>query len=280
MLAALSLVLGLSSAFAAEVTLYAVKSPLILNWKTPSSLFLTALGSELAFGAPRSIGHVFVGYRCGEGPEVISGSTSGPSFNSRDNLLKNGHGMSVLLEDNLGELETDAMAREDIAKLAQTRRMAVMRLEISQAQCLTMQQWHKEYAARTPMIYGGVGRRPLRGEGAGCSAYAMSFMEIADAEFTTLNRLFEKTIYLPEHLLGGEYGKRRVRLWSLLKDRTPLAQPAEGALEVKLYDPNTLYQWIRKEWKAARRGEADSDLPGYQRSISKLGRAPVVRFTR
>lgn len=267
------LLLAVTSVHAAEFSLYAIKSPKLLDWTTPRSLISTTLQGAIG-GASHQIGHAFVGFKCDGETEVLSGMTSGPGFNSRTNLLKKKHGMSVLIQDNAGHLELTEEVRKDIAKLSGGKRMSALKMEISNDQCLRMKEWYREYSLRTPIIYGGVDKRPLAGEGAGCSAYAMSFIEYADVDFAEFNKRFEQTIYIPNELLGSDTFK--VGIGTIYGNRKKLAVPAANSLEVKLYDPNTMYLWILKQVAEVEKTGKATELPTYQATTTKLNKTKVL----
>ncbi len=267
------LLLAVTSAHAAEFSLYAIKSPKLLDWTTPRSLISTTLRGAIG-GASHQIGHVFVGFKCDGEAEVLSGMTNGPGFSSRTNLLKKKHGMSVLIQDNAGRLQLTEEVQKDIRKLSTGKRMSAMKMEISNDQCLRMKEWYREYSLRTPIIYGGVDKRPLNGEGAGCSAYSMSFFEYADLDYAEFNKRFEQTIYVPNELLGSDTFK--VSLGTIYGNRKKLAVPAANALEVKLYDPNTMYLWILKQVAEVEKTGKATELPGYQAKATNLNKTKVL----
>jgi hypothetical protein len=267
------LLLAVTSAHAAEFLLYAIKSPKLLDWTTPRSLISTTLRGAIG-GGSHQIGHVFVGFKCDGEAEVLSGMTNGPGFNSRTNLLKKKHGMSVLIQDNVGRLQLTEEVQKDIIKLSTGKRMSAMRMEISNYQCLRMKEWYREYSLRSPIIYGGVDKRPLNGEGAGCSAYSMSFFQYADLDFADFNKRFEQTIYVPNELLGSDTFK--VGLGTIYGNRKKLAVPAADALEVKLYDPNTMYLWILKQVAEVEKTGKATELPHYQAATTNLNKTKIL----
>lgn len=254
--------------FSAEMTLYAIKSPKKLNWKTPRSLLLTTALNFIKIGNGRrvrhEIGHAFLGFKCEGQEEVISGMTGGDNGDSFKNLIKHKHGMSIILEDAPGEFEYTEKAKNAIEDLSKAYRINALKVEISEDQCQQMAQWYEDYSSLPEHIYGGLDKRPLRGEGSGCSAYAMSYFEVADVDFEFFNEEFLKTIYVPKHLLGGYIGNgRKVKALSVLKDRTRLATPNEDALRLEFYDPTDMYYWIQNKWLEFKKTGQASKLDKY-----------------
>src|SRR5690606_29807994 len=121
----------------------------------------------------------------------------------------------------------------DIMYLTGAYRVNALKIEISNEKCLKMQEWYERYSSSSHFIYGGVDKRPLKGEGSGCTAYAMSYFEYADIDFSFFNKAFGRTIFIPQDLMGGELGQDRdVRVKTLYKSRIPLDQKDEGDLQV------------------------------------------------
>lgn len=270
----LAVFLGISAAQGAEISLYAINSPVPLNWETPRSLLMTTIRSSVnptrQGKSNHTIGHAFIGIKCDGEAEVLSGMTSGKGFTSRNNLFNEKHGISVILQDNPGRFEDHERVRKSLDLfLGLGDRTSVMKLVISNEQCLKAKAWYQEYAARSEFIYGGVAKRPLNGEGAGCTAYVMSFFEYADLNYQFFNSLFEQTIHIPKELLGGDYGEHEVPLSAIMNNRQSMSQKADNTLEVKLYDPNTMYNWIVKTWKS-------KEVPGYEVRSSVLNKSKLI----
>lgn len=261
--------LGISSVQAAEVTLYAINSPYTLNWETPRSLLLSTMRSSVnptrQGRSNHTIGHAYLGFKCDGEEEILSGMTSGKGFSSRNNLFNEKHGLSVILQDNPGHFQKHAEVKSDVEFFSRiSNRMSALKIEVTNDQCLKARAWYEEFEAREEHIYGGVGRRPLTGEGAGCTAYAMSFFEAADINFEFFNQLFEQTFYLPKELLGGSFGDQVVPLKNIMNNRQPLKVQAPNTYEVKVYDANAIYFWIINQFQDAKKGKELKGLSQYQ----------------
>ena len=261
--------LGLSTAQAAEVTLYAINSPFTLNWETPRSLLLSTMRSSVnptrQGRSNHTIGHAYLGFKCDGQEEILSGMTSGKGFSSRNNLFNEKHGLSVILQDNPGHFQKHAEVKSDVEFFSRiSNRMSAMKIEVTNEQCLKARAWYDEFEARPEHIYGGIGRRPLTGEGSGCSAYVMSYFEAADINFEFFNKLFEQTLFIPEELLGGSFGNREVPLKNIMGSKHKLGVKADKTYEVNVYDPNTMYFWIINKWQEAKKGKELSELSQYE----------------
>lgn len=273
--------LGLSTAQAAEVTLYAINSPYTLNWETPRSLLLSTMRSSVnptrQGRSNHTIGHAYLGFKCDGAEEIMSGMTSGKGFSSRNNLFNEKHGLSVILQDNPGHFQKQAEVKSDVEFFSRSgHRMSVLKIEVTQEQCLKAKAWYEDFAARPEHIYGGIGRRPLTGEGSGCSAYVMSYFEAADINFAFFNNLFEQTLYIPNELLGGAFGDRVVPLKNIMGNKKRLALPGPDTYEVKVYDPNTMYFWIINRWQEVKAGKGLKELSQYEARTELMNQSKTL----
>lgn len=277
--------LALSSAYGAEMTLYAINSPVTLNWETPRSLLLSTVRSSVNPSrqghSNHTIGHAYLGFKCEGEEEVLSGMTSGKGFSSRNNLFNEKHGLSVILQDNPGHFQLTEEVKKDVEFFSRiSNRMMVMKMDITEEQCQKMKSWHEEFKNRPVHIYGGIGRRPLTGEGSGCTAYTMSYLEAAQVDYDFFNNLFEQTIFIPNELLGGDFGDRIVPLKAIMGNTKKLGVKADDTLEVKLYDPNRMYSWILARWFDVKNKKDSKDLENYEASISKFNSSSVLTLKR
>ena len=278
----IALLLLVSQAYAAEVTLYAINSPHPLNWSTPRTLLDTTIRSSInptrQGRSNHTIGHAYLGFKCDGETEVISGMTSGPGFSSKTNLLKKGHGFSAILQDNPGHFQDHAESLKDVDFFSfKGDRMSVMKVIVSNEQCLKAKDWYTDFSSREVFIYGGLMRRPLTGEGSGCSAYVMSYLEAAEVDYAFFNKIFEETIYIPNSLLGGGvFGTNNVSLGTIRSNRTKLNVPAENTLKVDLYDPNRMYFWIVNKFNEVKKTGSSAELSGYKVKLEMLKNSKVL----
>jgi hypothetical protein len=110
-------------------------------------------------------------------------------------------------------------------------------------------EYLEAYRARdVGKIYGGA-QRPRAGEGAGCSAFAVSFVELAGLLTDELAARWSHTVRIPEPLLGGTLGGRRVGLERLLLGAhgARWAEPDEPHRTLTIFDPERIHDWIGEQ---------------------------------
>lgn len=271
--------------YSAEINLYAINSPTQLNWTTPKSLLVSTIKNYARLGhgkrSRHKIGHAYLGFKCDGEVEVISGMTSGPGFGAKQSLFSDKVGMSVILMDNNGHFQDHEESLKDIMDLSEAYRVNKLQIEVSNEQCLEAKKWHADYSASESFIYGGVDKRPLLGEGSGCTAYAMSFFDVANVNFDLFNKFFMRTIFIPNNLLGGNYGLgKEVPVKTVLKDKRLLAEKTPNSLQVDLYDPNDMYNWIQTTWlEVQKTGKSDS-LYEYTPEISIFNKMKILKLNK
>src|SRR5262249_21617026 len=129
--------------------------------------------------------------------------------------------------------------------------VAWIRFRVSDAACGRMRQYYDEYRARGLDRFYGLHLRPLYGEGAGCSAFGTSFLEVAGILDPELSASWSHVRDVPESLIG-DGGKPKVGLLPLLFSSRAgrWAKPGEPARRIGFWDPDRMFAWIQATWKA------------------------------
>ncbi len=238
----------------AEVTLYFIPSPKGIDWATPSLLAKSTLANQAPYGKhplKHSIGHVNVEVACGDRVQdrILAGMTSADKSDRIWLLLKDRIGLGVLFHDFEGKLQETSEIEEDIASRMPTGDISWLTIKINQGSCQRLLQYYSEYRERGYDKHYGLHLRPRYGEGAGCSAFGASFLELAgvlDQEFV---EGWQLTRLVPEGLIGSEI--RRVSLWELIWSRKAKrwAEPDEPHRRIDFWDPDVMHQWALRTWK-------------------------------
>jgi hypothetical protein len=115
--------------------------------------------------------------------------------------------------------------------------------------CRRAQKYLNEYRARGyGNIYGGLMHEPLKGEGAGCTAFAKSFYEILGILSPEFKRDWITEVRVPEGTIGGPDIKGKVDFFALFKNlgnkygRWAFAQEPHRLL--KFWNPEKMYEWV------------------------------------
>ena len=241
------LILFIQVARADELTLYVYPSPGI-DWSSPSTL----AADTLAFGMTkkRSIGHVTVEVSCGgEKPfHILTGVSQVTNAESAKVLFLQGYGLGILFYDFKGESELESELAPELQTRFESGKLSFLNYKINHKTCARLQTYVTEYLARGYDKHYGLTNRPLYGEGSGCSAFALSFLELAGIVEPEYSENWLKSLLVPRAIVGGPTTKQDVPIgWVLLWSRW--AHKNEAHIPLSFWDPDLMHDWIKKTWE-------------------------------
>lgn len=251
-----------------ELTLYAIPAPKLtgLSWKRPGGLARrTLLGKAL--GLSRSIGHAGVFVRCAATATEPAGDFLGSVTDTDDTfkqmVLKEKAGLGVLLRTVPGTIEPAADLQKTVDERTENGRMAFIRFQLSPETCQGLLGYSREFARLdVAKEYGFV--RPLYKEGAGCSAFSMAFLELANLDEARFRREWSFDVRIPMRLIGGKDNPgNKVSALELFFTFRPWAQENEPHRRLIGWDPTKMYTSIRTMAKEElRRGDGKVEKRG------------------
>ncbi|HEY8278417.1 MAG TPA: hypothetical protein VIH99_02260 [Bdellovibrionota bacterium] len=287
----LVLFLWLPAAFAAtkdsggELRLYMMPAyPVAMNWDSPKALTDSSMRA-LAMNKNHMIGHVSVEVNCptlrGTDSQIVSGAVPVSAGDNAKLLFVEKVGLRILEASWPGKLET----REEVLKAVEARKtdsntLAVATFLVSESTCKRLLDYYKEYSETAkPMFYGN-SPRPRRKEGSGCSAFGVSFLEVAGLMTEEFRRDWIVARRVPFSLMGG-YGPETISVFELLKkpEAQKWAAPEDPHMYLETFEPAFMYQWVRSlagnpEQLRALGGEIDPDL------AKTMPLTPAIRIDR
>jgi len=186
----------------------------------------------------------------------------------RDMVLKEHAGLGVLFRTVPGALETEQVLQSTLdERYRDDGRVAFLRIGISSATCHGLLDYVKEYDAREiEKNYGFV--RPSFQEGAGCSAFALSFFKLANLMEPYMAQEWKFDVRVPMTLIGGTTNPGNdVSVVRLLVLGRPWATEAEAHIRLDGWDPTLMFKSIRLRTKDALENGTDGA------KVEKRGRA-------
>jgi hypothetical protein len=233
------------------LTLYFYRSPVKLNWSTPGSLTRTTLLSgtkDLLRGQENiALGHVTVKLECEDGSSLHTAMTQEDPMESVRLLTSGNIGLGILFHRFSGRLEN----REEIERrLERNRNVRFLKLALSGPTCGRLKDYAREFEAQGHSRYYGLPLRPRKGEGAGCSAFGMSFLEVAGALQTSplreASERWSRSLLVPKSLIGTM--ERRVPLPALALKSSPWPLRESGTTApIFFWEPNRMYDWVGEQ---------------------------------
>ena len=247
----LLLILGfVNSSLAYDLTLHLIPAPSPTNWDSPGKLTRSALKNQLIKyhgGNRHSIGHLFVELNC-PNHSILTGSTSVDNIEERKAIFVQGYGLGVVLKNYKGKLDGPEETRKDIDSLQATGRSTFLKFLISESTCERLIDYLDEYQRRGyHQTYAGLNARPLDGQSAGCTAFGMSFLELAGLQIPEFENAWIHELIMPRKLVGGPTTGNKVRFMRAVTDvKTKWdTDLSNNGIALKFWDPEKMVDWTK-----------------------------------
>lgn len=245
------------SAFASDqMSLIFINSPKGINWKSPWSLSVSTINNSLLkFKNKRVFGisHVFIQLKCDSlRKNEYFGMTSATDTEERDLLLKQKYGLGIMFHTYAGKLEKTNDIMKDLKDYEGSDRLAKMTIKISPEACQRMFDYVEEFEDRGyNKMYSGLQADPLKGEGAGCSAFGVSFLEVGGLLEQDYFSEWREHLHIPKRFIGGPLTGHKVPLTRLLFRPAAKWSKKEEHIELFAWNPERMHRWVDKVFKNA-----------------------------
>lgn len=256
------------SARADELKLHLLRSPLGINWSTPWNLSVSTIKNNvIPFKTKRAfaISHVFVEVKCDStGEHIYRGMTSAPpkeGSSESDMLFKQGYGLGLMFHVYPGLLEKDEDIIRDLAPYEGSDRYNSFTMKVSPKACKRMLRYANEFEERgLGKKYAGLQGDPLKGDGAGCSAFGVSFMRVAGLT-SGFTKQWQQVIDVPTRFVGGEITKKKVDITYILKNYQAQWSNKEPHIHLEAWDPELMHNWVTRLSKIVNEGKYRGSWP-------------------
>ena len=267
-----------NSAFSANILrLNAYKSPIPINWKNPKKLSrITAINTLIAgkqeFG--HTLGHVSISVMCEkQGIEFHTGMERTDLTESKDLVFNKGSGLGTLVHNFKGNIENDEKVTSSVnysVDKKNGRDLNFIEFLISDKACLRAYEYYKAFKESKTWLNYGMTNDPRSCEGAGCTAYGKSYLEIVGFNDESILKPWRGQVELPRNIIGPHSTKlykqdhsegadlidtgvkvniiklvnplgKRVR-WHHERDR-------EKAVSIMYYSPDYMHKWVKQEFR-------------------------------
>lgn len=260
-----------------SVSLHLFSSPLGINWSTPWQMTVSTLKNSLVNTGDKrafSISHVFVELNCNSsGEHIFRGQTSIENSGERELIFKKGYAMGVMFHTYEGQYETEQAVYSGIADYDGTSRYGTFTAVINAKTCQRLLRYEREYVARGyGKLYSGLQADPLKGEGAGCSAYGMSYLRVGGLMENFTNE-WKNIIDVPKRFVGGPLTGKKVHITKLLFRPGAKWSNKEPHIHLEAWNPEKMLSWVKKTYDHLEKG---GELEGYKTSIRKNGKSKHV----
>lgn len=227
-----------------ELTLYFIPSPLGMDWSSPVNLTFSAVKNITQF-KPRFMGHVFVELKCGENHE-LTGMTS-KTFDYINQLIIEGKGLGILYHSFAGTLEDKNLVQAELQTYLKSGHANFGRFLLNDQQCQRATQYLQEYRKNNVGRHYGLANRPRYGEGAGCTAFGVSFVDVLGLLDQDMKESWSQTINVPLEFSGPPVNEKSVNLLSLLMNAHAWASENDPHKKLTFWDPDKMHQWVKQK---------------------------------
>jgi hypothetical protein len=236
-----------------QLTIYVIRSKVKYDWSSPHSLYKSYMknASKNIFSRKNYLlGHAFIDLQtvaCGE--RIFTGMRSSSKNEMEEMVFKEHYGLSVLGADIEGRLETEDELQNKLERFSRTGQLAFLVLWISDAAAKRLTEFYKSYKSGIEMEgspgarYGGAFWPRYKGEGAGCSAFAISFLDLAGILREEFDQWLVK-IDIPMRLIGGPYNNNNEVYLKDIRKQKSWTDSDERYEHLELFDPTLMYEWI------------------------------------
>lgn len=237
-------------AFADELKIHLFRSPLGINWKTPWKLATSTLVNQIAPVGDRrafSISHVFVEVKCDSlNKHIYRGMTSATSTEERDLLFKQHYGLGIMFHSYVGLYEKEDTIVGHIESYRGDKRRSELAYEISSSTCRRLLDYAQEYEdLGYGNHYSGLQADPLKREGSGCSAFAVSFLRVGGL-MSDYTKEWQQIIDVPLRLIGGPITGKKVKLLYVLSHPGAKWNSKEPHYHLEAWDPELMHAWVKR----------------------------------
>jgi hypothetical protein len=224
--------------------------PVKMGWDSPRQLTGNSAKAMIANKA-HSIGHVALEIQCptgGRDSHIVTGFTPVTAKHNFNLLFKDVVGLGILEVSWPGKLESE----QDVFKAVDYRKknkdkLAIMTFLVSETSCRRMLDYLHEFKnTSTPLWYGN-SPQPRRHEGAGCSSFGVSFLEIAGIMTEDFRKDWIVARRVPLATMGG-YVYPKVSIMKLLTmpESRRWSTASEPHMALETYEPAYMYNWVRE----------------------------------
>jgi hypothetical protein len=244
-----------------ELTIYVIPSKVKYDWTSPRSLCKSFFRNYKChfFNKERYLlGHAFVELQSPlASGRIFSGMTTDSKDELKNFVFKQHYGLAILGADTKGKLETENDLELKVQKYSRNGQLAFMTFIISNMAAERMIRFFQSYKAGIDSNgspgarYGGAFWPRYKGEGSGCSAFVISFLDLAGILKEEFDEWLVK-VDIPMELIGGPYNNYKdVRFKDIKKHRSWASweDPDKALYEhLEMYDPTLIYEWILEMW--------------------------------
>lgn len=233
----------------AKLTLYFIPSPKRIDWTTPTSLARTILTNKLSL-KKRFMGHVNVELEYnekGEKKHFLTGM-SAAKLNAVPLLLKEKAGLGILFHSFQGRLENkeELIPELDSYMKEGNKSINFVEFDINLETAKRVETYLQLFKKKKLDNYYGLFNSPLHAEGAGCSAFGASVLEVAGILDDEMKKAWTRCFKVPHSLAGTPLSENKTSFFHLLFKKHVWSDGKDAFTEIFFWDPDLMHAWVEE----------------------------------
>ena len=228
---------------AQSVSLYVYPPAHPYRWRHPHSLLVSTIRNY--YFSPRQkpvrlIGHMVIELKNDSSTTLTAIESDDIAVLSKA-IKKEKIGLGVFFKPVPGHLEKNGVLQAELDNRILESKAAFITFKISDSAYQYLMLYVDSFKLRGyDKLYNGL-NSPRTGEGSGCTAYGISFLELINALDPEYTKHWAVKAQVPEKLIGD--GKKKVSIWRIFFS-FHWARKNEPSRYLQLYEPYLVYQWI------------------------------------
>lgn len=223
-----------------HLTLYFIPSPKGMDWSSPANLGWSSLKNKISF-QPHFMRHVFVEFQCGQDRQVTC--MIGKNFDYLNQVLVRGTGLGIFFHSFEGTLEKKDEVEAELAGYFKNGGLNFSRYPLNDGQCALISEYLKVYREKDVGRYYGLANRPRYAEGAGCSAFGASLLDVLGILDQDVKDSSSHSVNIPLEYAGPPLRDESVNLLKLMMNAGRWATALEPHKPIFFWDPDKMYKW-------------------------------------
>ncbi len=245
-----------------ELTIFAIPEVSKIEWDNPSLLFKTTIKCYLNAALSKQyyvIGHVIARIQSPLLDSVVYVAMNGAVQSEKvEYVIKKKVGLGVLGSTIKGRIEPVEHIHDGLALYAKRGKVAYLKFKINQQAVERLIEFVNYFKKKNHMgyapseFYNGALFPRYEKEGSGCSAFAVTLLDIANVVPGEAKDEWIRSVDIPMELIGGEFNNnKRVKFSSILKTKSWYnGDGKEGVdfVNYSVYDPGLMFNWINNTY--------------------------------
>jgi hypothetical protein len=257
------------------VTLYTIPPRNQIDFSSPRRMMVTSSlnAFSLHFSQRKhAMGHVYIEL-AGPDHSTFVESVKRQLFISGRKDVMDGYGLGILFAGIDGRLGFDKTVTQDLAHHYHNGKIAFIKARISAENYERLVNYLNEYRERGyDRIYNGL-NKPREGLGAGCSAFGVSFFDVAGILQPGWEDSWVAEVKVPYYLIGGSATGNTVPISEVFSAKQ-WAGSDEPFRLFRIIDPYLIFEWINEKWTALMK---EDDLDFIAETGDNIHVTPVIQ---